>query len=257
MKTADRVSGLKPSPVRMLMDGAPAGSSPLGLGEPSWDLPEPARRALARAGDGVCAYGPNNGIPELRAAISARYGAGPDDALVVAGSQAALFAIYHAYLQPGTAVARARSVLPGVRRRWRSSRALPSRRTRCAPTAAGGSTRPRSSRRSTLRPDVRVAVVGAPANPTGAGVDAEDLRRVAEACAARDVLLDVRRGLPRAVPRSSRARTARRRADGRRDLVGVEGVGRAGAARGLDRRATRKLLAPRARSTASCARRPR
>lgn len=188
MKTADRVSGLKPSPVRMMMEGAPAGSSPLGLGEPSWDLPAAARRALARAGDGVCAYGPNNGLPELRTAIAARYGVGPDDALVVNGSQAALFALYHAYLQPGTAALVPDPYFPA----YGALAQLAGAAVATYPLRADRGWRLDADAFVAAlgrRPEVRVAVVGAPANPTGAGVDAEDLRRVAEACAAQDVLL--------------------------------------------------------------------
>ncbi|HYC79342.1 MAG TPA: pyridoxal phosphate-dependent aminotransferase [Planctomycetota bacterium] len=185
---AERIAGLKPSPVRMMMEGAPPDASPLGLGEPSWDLPEPGRRALAEAGRGVCAYGPNNGIPELRAAIGRRYGASADEVLVTAGSQAALFALYQAFLGPGDEALipdpwfPAYAALAQLAGAGVASYALdPADGFRLDAAAF--------ERALDAHPRAKLAVVGAPANPTGAGVSADALRRVAAACAARDVLL--------------------------------------------------------------------
>jgi hypothetical protein len=73
---AERLAHLRPSPIRALSEGAPADSVPMGLGEPGWDLPAPAREALARV-SGPCAYGPNAGLPELQAAVGAFHSVGP------------------------------------------------------------------------------------------------------------------------------------------------------------------------------------
>lgn len=188
MKPATRAAGLRPSPVRMMMEGAPEDASPLGLGEPSWDLPEPARRALERSGDGVCGYGPNNGLPELRAAIARRYRAEPDDVLVTAGSQAALFALYHAYLGPGD-----EALIPDPHFPAYSALAqLAGAGVATYPLSADDAWRPDADRfiaALAARPKAKIAVVGSPANPTGAAVEAGTLRRMAEACAERGVLL--------------------------------------------------------------------
>ena len=57
MTPSSRALGIRPSPIRVISDGAPPEAIPLGLGEPSWPMPDAARRALA-AFDRVCAYGP-------------------------------------------------------------------------------------------------------------------------------------------------------------------------------------------------------
>jgi aspartate/methionine/tyrosine aminotransferase len=172
----------------MMMEGAPPDASPLGLGEPSWELPAPARRALAAAGDGVCGYGPNNGFPELRAEIGRRYGAGADEVLVTAGSQAALYALYHAYLGPGDAALVPDPWFPA----YAALAQLAGARVVAYPLREENGFRPRADdfvRALEATPEIRLAVVAAPGNPTGAGVAAEDLRRMAAAAAERNVLL--------------------------------------------------------------------
>ena len=68
MRPATRVAGQGLSPIRRMAVGAPPGTISLGLGEPGWPLPAPAREALAAAGmsSGPLPYGPNGGIPALR-----------------------------------------------------------------------------------------------------------------------------------------------------------------------------------------------
>ena len=103
MKPASRLSLLKPSPIRAITDGTPPGAIPLGLGEPTWDLPEVARQALLRQ-PGPCAYVPHAGLTELRKAVAAFHGAHPDEVLITTGSQGALFSLFQAWVNPGTKV---------------------------------------------------------------------------------------------------------------------------------------------------------
>src|SRR5512140_1004139 len=103
MKTAVRLQGMRPSPVRMLSEGAPANAIPLGLGEPTWQMPEAARKALAQFA-GVCGYGDNRGIPELRMAVAEYYRVAPDQVIMTAGSQGGLFALLQGYIGSGDKV---------------------------------------------------------------------------------------------------------------------------------------------------------
>src|SRR5512140_1252426 len=103
MKTAVRLQGMRPSPVRMLSEGAPADAIPLGLGEPTWQMPEPARKALAQF-SGVCGYGDNRGLPDLRKTVAEYYKVTPEQVIMTAGSQGALFALLQAYIGPGDKV---------------------------------------------------------------------------------------------------------------------------------------------------------
>jgi len=188
MKPASRLGELRPSPVRILSDGAPPGAIPLGLGEPSWELPEAGRRALAVTPAGPCGYGPNLGTPELRRAILNFYGQRCEDVVVTAGSQGALYALFQAWLDPGDAV-----LVPDpgfvsypALARLAGARAVPYAlaahdRFRLDPEAFAACL--------AGEPRAKLAIVNHPSNPTGGGTSVAALAAVARAAAARDVLL--------------------------------------------------------------------
>jgi aspartate/methionine/tyrosine aminotransferase len=181
------MAGIGPSPIRMVSDGAPAGSIPLGLGEPGWDIPEVARQALAEV-KGQVTYGPNAGIVELRDALAAFHGATRDEILVTSGSQEGLFALLHGWIDPGDEVLVPDPGFP----------AYPTLTQLCGgvtvPYALDAANRFRLTAAPIVaalaaRPKVRAVVVNHPSNPTGGGTTVEELRAIAKACEDRDVLL--------------------------------------------------------------------
>jgi aspartate/methionine/tyrosine aminotransferase len=157
----------------------------MGLGEPGWDLPEPARLALAQT-SGPCAYGPNAGLPELQEAVGAYHGVKPSEVLLTTGSQGALFALIQAYANLGDAV-----LVPDpgflaypALARMAGAEAVP---YALGPNCELDPGRFRAALDGAHR--VRMAVVNHPGNPTGAGCSREALAEVAKACAERGVLL--------------------------------------------------------------------
>ncbi len=183
---AQRLASLKPSPIRILSEGAPPDAIPLGLGEPTWALPEPGRAALA-AFEGICGYGPTVGIPELRAALAEFHRATPDEVLVTTGSEEAIFALLHGWTGPGDKVLMSD---PGFVA-YRSIATLAGAETITYPLAAEH--RFRLDADAVLarldEPGLKAVILNHPCNPTGGGADADSLRRVAEACEARGLLL--------------------------------------------------------------------
>ena len=183
---APRLAALRPSPIRILSEGAPADAIPLGLGEPTWALPEPARKALA-AFSGVCGYGPTAGIPELRAALATFHGATPEEVLVTTGSEEAIFALLHAWTGSGDKVLMSD---PGFVA-YRSIAMLAGAETITYPLDA--THRFRLDADAVIArldaPGLKAVILNHPCNPTGGGADADGLRRVAEACEARGLLL--------------------------------------------------------------------
>jgi aspartate/methionine/tyrosine aminotransferase len=185
-RVADRLSLLKPSPIRAITDGTPPGAIPLGLGEPTWDLPEVARRALLRE-PGPCAYVPHAGLTELRRAVAAFHNAHLDEVLITTGSQGALFALFQAWVNPGTKV-----LVPDpgfvaypALARMAGAEPVP---YRLSPD------RFRLDADELLQvlaatPDASAVILNLPSNPTGGGGDLASLRRVADACTARGILL--------------------------------------------------------------------
>ncbi len=186
MQPSARLSAIKPSPIRAITDGTPPGAIPLGLGEPTWDLPETARKALLRP-PGPCAYVPHAGLTELRQALAAFYGCALDQVLVTTGSQGALSCLFQAWVKPDSRVL------------------IPDPGFVAYPALAGLSGAeavpyPLSADRFRLdgpalvkvldaTEDVSAVILNLPSNPTGGGGRLEDLRIVADACARRDVLL--------------------------------------------------------------------
>jgi aspartate/methionine/tyrosine aminotransferase len=187
MKPASTVASLQPSAIRRISDGAPADAIPLGLGEPTWELPEPARRALAET-RGVCGYGLNVGLPELRASIGAFTGVTTDEVLVTNGSQEALFVMMQAWLDPGDQV-----LLPDP-----GFVAYPAiaQLVGAEIVRYGLSTTDRFRldadafvRALNAAPRAKLALLNVPSNPTGAAGSLDALRAIADACRARGVLL--------------------------------------------------------------------
>jgi aspartate/methionine/tyrosine aminotransferase len=157
----------------------------MGLGEPGWDLPEPARLALATQ-HGPCAYGPNAGLPELQAAVADFHGVGAERTLLACGSQGALFALFQAWLEPGAAVLVPDPGFLAYPALARLAGAEPVG----YPLGAGFRLDAEAFRAVLERtPAARMAVLNHPGNPTGAGADLAALEAVAQACAEAGVIL--------------------------------------------------------------------
>ncbi len=186
MNPATRLSLLKPSPIRAITDGTPPGAIPLGLGEPTWDLPEVARKALLRE-PGPCAYVPHAGLTELRRAVGSFHGAHLDEVLITTGSQGALFALFQAWVNPGSKVLVPDPGFVAYPALARMAGAVPVPYSLSADRFRLDADALVAVLEAT--PDVSVVILNLPSNPTGGGGSLEALRRVAEACTARGVLL--------------------------------------------------------------------
>lgn len=164
-----------------------------GAGEPDFDSPavavEAARKALA---DGFTRYTPAAGIPRLREALAERYAAlygtpwSAGDVAVTVGAKGALFQLALALFEEGDEV-----VLPLPA--WVSF----AEQIRFAGAdVVGVDTSPDDGFRihadavlERLTDRTRAVLINSPSNPTGGVISAEDLERVARACAERGVLL--------------------------------------------------------------------
>jgi aspartate/methionine/tyrosine aminotransferase len=186
MQPSERLSSIKPSPIRAITDGTPPGAIPLGLGEPTWDLPEAARKALLRP-PGPCAYVPHAGLPELRKALAVFYACSLEEVLVTTGSQGALSCLFQAWVRPGSRVLVpdpgfvAYPALAGLAGAEVVPYPLSADRFRLDGPALVKVLEATES--------VSAVILNLPSNPTGGGGSLADLRIVADACASRDLLL--------------------------------------------------------------------
>jgi aspartate/methionine/tyrosine aminotransferase len=185
VKQATRLDGITLSPIRRMNLGAPADAISLGLGEPTWPLPEAAIKALGKSRQG-CSYGPNAGLPELRDELARFYSTTADQVMVAAGSQGALYALFQAWAGPGSQV-----LVPDpgflaypILARLSGAAAVP-----YALGPGGSLDADRFSAALDSTPAAAVAVINHPGNPCGGGADAEALGRVAEVCRERGILL--------------------------------------------------------------------
>lgn len=106
-----RIREIEISGIRKIFESAGPGSINLGLGQPDFDTPRHIRNAaIAAINEGKTGYTTNNGIPELREAISDKFrrensiSYTPDQVIVTAGASEALHIVMQAMLNEGDRV---------------------------------------------------------------------------------------------------------------------------------------------------------
>jgi aspartate/methionine/tyrosine aminotransferase len=159
---------------------------PLGVGEPTWDLPEPGRRIL-NEWSGRAPYGAGTGLPELRKAVASYYQVDYEEVFITQGSVGALFALLQAWVGPGDKVLLPDPGFVTYRNIVLFSEAEPI----YYPLNEQNRFRLDADQIISRLDDeqVKALIVNHPSNPTGAGCTGADLKRVADACEARGVLL--------------------------------------------------------------------
>ncbi len=190
LKFSSRVAGIEISGIRKIFEAAGPGSINLGLGQPDFDTPQHIKDAAIKAiQEGKTGYTTNNGLPELRAAISKKFKNEngikyhPDQLIVTAGASEALHIVMQAMLNPGDRVL---CPDPG----FVSYASLA--------TMAGG-TPVSAPLTKTLHIDVEKAkalmdkaklmVINSPGNPTGAVESRESIKALVEYAADKNVTI--------------------------------------------------------------------
>jgi aspartate aminotransferase len=185
---SERVTGIDLSGIRKIFEAAGPGSINLGLGQPDFDTPQHIKDAAIKAiQEGKTGYTTNNGLPELRAAISKKFKNEngiryhPDQLLVTAGASEALHLVMQALINPGDRVL---CPDPG----FVSYASLA--------TIAGG--KPVSvplkptlhidvEKAKVLMDNAKIFVLNSPGNPTGAVESRESVKAIVEYAADKDV----------------------------------------------------------------------
>jgi aspartate aminotransferase len=107
---SSRMNGIEQSGIRKMFDMSKEDSINLGLGEPDFQPPQAAIRAVVDAMEkGFNKYGPTNGLPQLREAISRRIGAywrdaGPQNVIVTNSGTEGLFSSVMTFVSRGEGV---------------------------------------------------------------------------------------------------------------------------------------------------------
>lgn len=186
MERASRIGSLDISLIRQIAEGARPSAIPLGIGEPTWDLPEPAQRVL-REWSGRAPYGAGTGLPELRHAVATYYGVLFDEVVITQGSIGGLFSLIQSWVGPGDKVLLPDPGFVTYPNLVRFAQAEPV----YYPLDEANRFRLKAGEVLSRLDDplVKAVIVNHPSNPTGAGCTADDLRKIAEACRDRGILL--------------------------------------------------------------------
>ena len=132
-------------------------------------------------------YTESPGAPELRAAIAAIYDTTePEDTLVVAAAEEAIFLAYHALLEPGDHVV---VETPCYESALQVAHSAGAEVTEWRRAAADGWAHDLEALERALRPETKFVYVNTPHNPTGLLMSRDVLERVVELCAERGAWL--------------------------------------------------------------------
>lgn len=162
-------------------------------GEPDFASPavavEAARQALA---DGFTRYTPGSGTPELRSALAEHYHKLHDapwdtaNAIVTVGGKAALFELFEILVDRGDEVVLNTPAWVSFPEQIRFAGGVPVE----VKTSLDEAFRVRAEPiLEALTDKTRVVLLNSPSNPTGGVITAEDLRKIVEACAQRDIIV--------------------------------------------------------------------
>ncbi len=166
----------------------------LGQGFPDWDGPDFVKEAAARslaAGGGADQYPPSPGIPELRAAVAARYGPAlgrdldPDTEITItSGCTEGLAASFLGLIDPADEVV----IIEPFYDSYPVCAALAGATPRYVTLRPPDFRLDPDELRSVMSPHTRAVVVNTPHNPTGRVFTSQELTAVAEACIEYDAI---------------------------------------------------------------------
>ncbi len=196
---ARRVSHIKPAPTLALsakvnqLKAQGVDIVGFGAGEPDFDTPEFIKEACIRAlKEGKTKYAPSAGIPQLREAIAEKFlkenrlEYKPSEIVVTAGAKMALFLIMLTVLEEGDEV-----LLPAPY--WVT---YPEQILLCGAKVVEVPLREEEGfvlradlLREYITPRTKMLILNSPSNPTGAVVPETELRKIAELCLEKNILI--------------------------------------------------------------------
>ena len=196
---AKRVSHLKPAPTLALtakvsqLKAQGVDIVGFGAGEPDFDTPDFIKEACIRAlKEGKTKYAPSAGIPQLREALAEKLlkengiEYKPSEIVITAGAKMALFLIMLALLEEGDEV-----LLPTPY--WVT---YPEQILLCNAKVVEVPLREEEGfvlkadlLREYITPKTKMLILNSPSNPTGAVIPEEELRKIAELCLEKNILI--------------------------------------------------------------------
>jgi aspartate aminotransferase len=177
--------GIEKSMIRQISDRAKPGSISLGLGEPDLPTPEVIRREAVRViQEEQNGYTLQAGLPALRERVAGDYShlrLSPDQVIITAGSQEALYLVFMTLVEAGDEVLMPN---PGFIAYPMLTLMLGGSAVYYRLPAKNDFGFDINDFRRQITPRTRVVICTSPSNPTGRALTKDDLRGIAEAVAA-------------------------------------------------------------------------
>ncbi len=196
MKTSTRLEPVRESAIRRFIDLASKSKGAIHFehGEPSFSTPEHIVEAAIKAmRDGQTHYGPTAGLPELRKAISEKLArenrmpvAGPEEVLVVSGTQEAMLLAALAFLEAGDEAL----VLDPYYPAYYEVTLIAGAKPVVVPLTADNRYRIEAKHlEKFITPKTKMVWLNSPSNPTGHVFSKDDLNEVAAVAERHDLLV--------------------------------------------------------------------
>ena len=190
---AERVSQINLSQVRKMFEQASPTAINLALGEPDFDTPKHIIESLKDALDNNRThYSQNKGEPELRENIAKKLEkdndikVSSDDVIVTVGASEALYSSIQALINPND------DVLipdPGFLSYAECVRLAGANSIPVQSSSENGFKTTIEDVEKALTPDTKAMVINSPCNPTGAVMEKEDIKAIAELATDKDIII--------------------------------------------------------------------
>ena len=190
---ASRTKLIELSQIRKMFEATKPGAINLGIGEPDFDVPQNIKDAMKKSiDDNETHYTPNKGFVELREEIVKKFKkdngitTDPENVIVTVGASEALYASTQAFIEPGDEV-----ILPNP------SFLL----YEAVLNLAGGKIIPVNCNMENefklkaedvyekITPKTKAIILNSPSNPTGAVMEKEDIKAIADLSMDKDFLI--------------------------------------------------------------------
>lgn len=190
---ASRTKLIELSQIRKMFEATKPGAINLGIGEPDFDVPQNIKNAMKKSiDDNETHYTPNKGFVELREEIVKKFKkdngitTNPENVIVTVGASEALYASTQAFIEPGDEV-----ILPNP------SFLL----YEAVLNLAGGKIIPVNCNMENefklkaedvyekITPKTKAIILNSPSNPTGAVMEKEDIKAIADLSMDKDFLI--------------------------------------------------------------------
>lgn len=189
---SSRMNGIEMSGIRKMFDMSKEDSVNLGLGEPDFQPPEAAIKAVKDAMQkGFNKYGPTNGLPQLREAIARRIGdhwkeAGPHNVIVTNSGTEGLFSTFLTFVNRGEGVLIPNPGFVLYRPQVQLVEGVPIE----YPLMQENEFRPDPDEISGMMDErTKVLVINSPNNPTGGMITRQDRDDLVDLARDRDIVL--------------------------------------------------------------------